>query len=107
GVAPEQALMARRVLREQLRELLAVEVVVARRVAVDARVAIPRREIQARLQALGTAGVHELADPVAAAAPERRALDRVLRGLRRPQAEAVVMLRGENHRAEPAARGRP
>src|SRR4029079_5998255 len=57
-------------------------------------------------QALGAAGVHELAHHVAAAAPERRALDRVLRGLRRPQAEAVVMLRGENHRAEAAGPGR-
>src|SRR2546430_12739818 len=47
------------VAREQLGELVAVEVVVARRIAVDGGVPIPGREIEAGAQLFAPAGVGE------------------------------------------------
>ena len=48
----------------KLGELVAIEVVVARRVAVDRRVTIPRRQVEAGAQPLALAGVGELAHQV-------------------------------------------
>ncbi len=94
------------VAREQLRQLVAVEVVVARRVAVHRRVAVPRREIQPGAETLAPAGVGELAHDIARAAPPRAPRARVLGDAAGPQTEAVVMLGGEDQGPGPArARG--
>ena len=52
--------------------------------------------VKPRLDAELAAGVDKFPHDVARSAPPRRALDRELRILRRPQSEAVVVLRGQN-----------
>ena len=88
-------------MRQQLRQLVGVDVVVARRVAVGRMIPVPRREIQPGAESFGAARVDELADDIAAAAPPRTLRHRVRRRPGWPEAEAVVMLGGEDHRAEP------
>ena len=87
------------VARQQLGELLAVEVVVAGRVPVHRRVAIPRRQIQTGAQPLAPARVGELAHHVPRTAAPRAPRHRVRREPAGPQAEPVVMLGGEDQRA--------
>jgi len=69
-------------------------------------VAIPRRQVEPGLESRRPAGIGELADDVAPASPERARCDRVRRGGRRPEAEAVVMLGGEDHGPEACRLGR-
>ena len=90
----------RPVLRQQLRELRDVDVVVARRVAVRGMIAIPGRQIEPDAKVFGSAGIHELADDVALSPAKGTRCDGVRRRLRRPETEAVVMLGGEDHRPE-------
>src|ERR1035437_5118911 len=100
--AVEEQLDDRPVLRQQLGQLRDVVVVVAPAVAVRAFVTVPRREVQPRSQPLGAHRIHELAHHVAVPVAPRTVLHRVFRVLARPQAEAVVMLRGEDHVLESA-----
>ena len=90
------------VTRQELAELVAEMLVVARRVAVARLVAVPRRQIKAELEAGLAAGLGDLADDVPLAAPPGRALDRMLREPARPEAEAVVVLGRQD---EPAHAG--
>ena len=80
------------VARQQLGQLVAEVVVVLRR-AVERVVPVPRREIKAEFDAAPAAGVRRQLHHVAL---KRAVLDRVLGVLARPQAEAVVVLRGEH-----------
>jgi hypothetical protein len=59
-------------------------------------VAIPRREVVAEPDAALAAGVGKLRDDVALPSPPWRGAHRVIRRLRRPEAEAVVVLGGED-----------
>src|ERR1041384_7841685 len=97
------------VLAEQLGELRGVQIVVARGVAVGGLVPVPRREVEPRLELLRPACLHELPDQITPAAAPGAPRHRVRGGPGGPEAEAVVMLRGEDHRAESgrARRGRP
>src|SRR6185312_1478012 len=88
------------VVGEQLGELGDVEIVVGRAAAVALRVAVPRRQVEACAQAFSAAGVGELAHHIAMAVVPRAVFHRVLRGGGGPQAEAVVVLGGEDHAAE-------
>src|SRR5262249_12994613 len=88
------------VVREQLGELVDVQTVVARRIPVRGIVAVPGRQVEAGLQSLRAARVHELANDVAATAAERARPDGMPRRRGLPEAESVVVLRGEDHRAE-------
>ena len=85
---------------------VAVEIVVARRVAVRRLVAIPRRADTARPQS--SARQASTNSRTTSPLPPRNGLRatewRVVRA--RPEAEAVVMLRGEHHRAESRRRAR-
>ena len=85
------------VLGEQFGELRDVEVVVARRVAVGGLVSVPRREIQSGADAIGPAGVDELPHQVARTSAPWAGGHRVRGGACWPEAEAVVMLGGEDH----------
>ena len=69
-------------------------------------VAVPGREVRAELQAVLAAGVGNLLDHVALAAPPRAVLDRVLGVLAGPEAEAVVVLAGEHQPAHAGLLGR-
>src|SRR5262249_8484253 len=100
--AVEPDFVDRAVPRQQFGELVAVEVVVARRVAVARLVPIPRSRVQPGSQPSPPTRLYECAADVAAAAAKRARRHRMRRRLRRPQTEAVVMLRGEDHRAEAA-----
>ncbi len=91
----EPDLVDRAVLREQLAQLVA-EVGHVFRPAVVLVVAVPGRKVDAELQAVPPAGVGNLAHHVPLTALPGAVLDRVLRVLRRPQAEAVVMLGRED-----------
>src|SRR3954466_9531414 len=59
-------------------------------------VPVPRRQIEARAKPFGRAGVDELPHDVAIAAAERAGGNGVSSRSRRPEAEAIVMLRREN-----------
>src|SRR5947199_347570 len=94
------------VTREQLGELVAVEVVVARRIAVDWGVPIPRREIEAGAQPFAPAGVGELPHHVPCPPAPRAARHGMLGEPAGPEAEAVVMLGGQDQGAGAAGLGR-
>src|SRR5439155_15564015 len=98
--AVEPDLVYGTVLCEQLGELRTVQIVVTRRIAVRRLVSVPRREIQTGFESFGVAGVNELAHDVALTVAPRTPRDRVVGRLRLPEAESVVVLCGENHRAE-------
>ena len=83
------------VVGQQLAELVLVVVVVGVG-AVGLLVAVPGREIDAELEARLAAGVGHLLDHVALAAAPRAVLHAVLGVLARPEAEAVVVLAGED-----------
>ena len=103
--AVEPHLGDRPVVCEQLGQLIAIEVVVARRIPVHWRVAIPRRQVQPGPQPLGATGVGELLHHVAGAAAPRASRHGVLGHPAGPQAEAVVVLGGENERSGPSGFG--
>ena len=102
--AVEPDLRERPVLREELLELAQIVVAVGGRPVVGA-VAVPGRKVEPGLDALGGAGIDELAHDVAPAAAPRRVADAVLRPLRRPEAEAVVVLGGEDEARHAALAG--
>ena len=82
---------------QKLFELMHKIVVIRRSRAVQRVVAIPGREVNAEGQTGPAAGVGGLAHNVAPAVPERAGRDGMVCIPARPQAEAVVMLAGENH----------
>ena len=88
------------VLRQQLGQLIGVDVVVSRRVAVGGMIPVPRRQIEPGAEPFGPAGIDELAHHVAAAATPRAFRDGVRRRFGRPETEPVVMLGGEDHGPE-------
>ena len=91
----EPDLEERPVARHQLPELAAVVLEVGGP-AVLRVVAVPRREVDAEGEPVPPARVGDLADDVALAAAPGAVLDGVLGELRGPQAEAVVVLGGED-----------
>src|SRR6185369_13798054 len=66
-------------------------------------VAVPGREIDAKLQPVLARGVGHLADNVTLAVLPRTALYAVVGLLRRPQAKTVVMLRDQHNVARPGS----
>src|SRR5439155_26901362 len=84
----------------------AVEVVVARRIAVHRGVAIPGREIKPGAQAFAAAGIGELADHVPHPAAPRALRHGMLGEPAGPEAEAVVMLGSQDQGAGAAGLGR-
>src|SRR4029453_11752737 len=84
---------------------IAEEVVVARRIAVHGRVAVPRRAIEPGLEPLRSTGVDELPHEVAVPAAERARCHGVLRDGRGPETEAVMVLGREDHHAESGGPG--
>ena len=98
GARPvEPQLVQLAVVRAQLPQLGEVELVVDLRVLVLRGVAVPGREVQAELHAVLPAGGGELRHHVAGAVAPRGGGDGVVGRRGGPQAEAVVMLRGEDH----------
>src|SRR5215207_2025339 len=94
---------------QELSELGGVDVVIRGGIAVAGMVSVPRREIQSRPEPFGGARVDELSNDVAGAAAPWTARDGMPRRRGWPEAEPVVMLRGQDHGAEPrlARRARP
>ena len=94
---------------EQLGELSGVEVVIPRRVAVRRVVPVPGGEIESDAEPFRATRLRELAHHVAPSLAPRARAHRVIRGLRRPEAKAIVVLGGEDHRSESArsCRARP
>ena len=95
------------VVAQQLGQLPDEEAVIGLRIAVAGGVPVPRREVDAEFHSVALAGVAHLADHVATALPPRRRGHRMARGLRRPEAEAVVVLGREDHHAEAGLFERP
>jgi hypothetical protein len=93
--AVEPHLKERTVVREQFAKLVAVIRDIGRRAVIGA-IAIPRREIHAELQTVLAARCGKLRDDIAVAALPGTVLHGVFCVGARPQAEAVVMLRGED-----------
>ena len=87
------------VVRQQFCKLVAVVIDVSRSAVVGV-VAVPGGEVDAELQAILAAGVAHFADKVAAV---RGVHDVVLRVLRVPEAEAVMVLRGQDYALEARA----
>ena len=83
------------ILRQQLGELIAVEIVVARRVTVRWIVPVPWRQVEPGAKSLGATGIDHLAHYVARSTAPWALRHGVVRRAARPQAEAVVMLRRE------------
>ena len=81
---------------EQFLDLLAEHLDVLR-IPVERGVAVPRRAVDSGPQALTTRGVYRVAHHVALPALVRRLRDVVLRRLRGPQAESVVVLRDKDY----------
>ena len=96
--AVEEDLEHRPVFGEQLTQLIAIVHEILRR-AVVLVISVPRREIDAKSQPLTAARLRDLLHRVAT---EGTVLDRMLRVSRRPQAEAVVVLAGEDQPFHPA-----
>ena len=107
--AVEPHFRERPVPRQELGELIAVQIVVPGRIPVDRAVAIPRREVEPRTQTLGATRVDELANHVTVPVTPRALRDTVRRRLRRPEAETVVMLGRQDcrPRTSGARGGRP
>ena len=101
----EPDLEERPVARHQLPELAAVVLEVGGP-AVLRVVAVPRREVDAEGEPVPPARVGDLADHVALAAAPGAVLDGVLGELRGPQAEAVVVLGGEDEALQARRLGR-
>src|SRR6185437_14907860 len=105
--AVEPDFMNATVLREQLGELRAVEIVIAGRVTVRMLVPVPRRKVQSSPEPLRRTRVHELAHDVARAASPRASGHAVFCCFCWPETEAVVMLGREDHCAEASAARAP
>src|SRR3990170_3668005 len=103
----EPDFLNRSVAGEQLGELVAIEIVVAGRIAIGGMVAIPGRKVESHLESLGPARVGELAHHVTLAIPPGAGCYRVLRGAAGPEAKAVVVLGGEDQGAEASRFGHP
>ena len=86
---------------KQLGELVDEHVVVCRGVAVAGGVAVPGGEVDAEFHAVFVARLPELPHDVAVTSEPGGGLDGMRCRSRRPQAEAVVVLCGENHELYP------
>ena len=84
------------VLRAELGQLRAVDLVVGDRIRIARLVPVPGREVKSETHPGLGAGIGELADDVAVAVPPGARRDRVVRRRGRPEAEPVVVLRGEH-----------
>src|SRR5689334_16523605 len=65
-------------------------------------ITVPRRKIHAELEALPTRRLRDLLHDVSLAAAPRTASHRMVRGLGRPEAKAIVMFARENHSRQTA-----
>src|SRR5438105_12656142 len=99
--AVEEDLENRTVAREQLAQLIAVVDEILRPPVILV-VTIPRRQIDAEFETRSRAGFGDFFDDVPPPAAPGTVLDRVLGVLRRPEAEAIVVLAGENQALHPA-----
>src|ERR1019366_1801514 len=90
---------------EQLAKLRAISLDILRRAVLRA-VAVPRRKIDAELHVMARRGLRDIAHHIALPLAPRALRYRVVGGPRRPQAEAVVMLAGQNHAAHSGVRQR-